>query len=447
MTCRSLVTPGAVLGACTFLLPLPGLAADLAASEMDAICGDRAGCQIIAVSDAGRGATGADQRVAEIVLALDPAMVEQGEVGCRSTEAALAGGDPDGGREFWLLAGDAAPVQILSLCNDGYGASGVGEDLVEIGDNIVTHSQYGGSAWRWQVSKTIRLDPLAVLREESCSYHNVAPGSGRLTLVDHTTLSAREYGWVVAGRAEDDLPMGCPEAPADATLPLPPQPAGETLAGYAVPAPFAADASQMPEGTTLGSCGLSLATDGARGFLIHGAAAAPERAAELRVIAETENALLIQVRDPLASDNAGATSWVGQPHVEIWTAQEGAGDGATEHVQIGITLDGLVHEGKGKLAQPPAVTSWPALDELGREVTVLRVVWADPYGFLAGLGVVYSQAEGGRQKRLVANAPIRKNTPLFLPGVWSHYPDDSGIPNGGCAFTGEPPRLDLDSTP
>jgi hypothetical protein len=436
----------ATLGAIAILLPAPALAADLAAAEKDAICGDRAGCEIVAVSDAGRGDGGTAQRVAEIVLALDPAMVEEGEIGCRSTEAALAGGDPDGGREFWLLAGAAEPRQILSLCNDGYGAAGVGEDVVEIGDNAVTHSQYGGSAWRWQVTRTIRLDPLAVLREESCSYHNVTPGSGRLTLVDRATMAAREFAWATDGKVEDELPMGCPEmptgVPADAALPLP-QSGDEVLGGYAVPAPFAADASQLPEGTTLGSCGLSLTTDGGGGFLIHGAAAAPDRAAELRVIAETENSLLIQLRDPLAGDNAAATSWVGQPHIEIWTAQDVDGDEGIQYVQIGITLDGKVHEGKGKLAQMPEVTPWKALDEQGRAVTVLRLVWADPYGFLSGLGIVYSQAEGGKQKRLVANAPIRKNRPLFLPGIWSNYPDDSGIPNGGCAFSGEPPRLDL----
>ena len=49
-------------------------------------------------------------------------------------------------------------------------------------------------------------------------------------------------------------------------------------------------------------------------------------------------------------------------------------------------------------------------------MVLLRVSWAqNSYPFLAGLGLVYSQASGGKQVRLVANTGIVKNRPLYLP--------------------------------
>ena len=59
----------------------------------------------------------------------------------------------DGGVEYWLLDGKATPKQVLQLCNDGYGSSGVGEDEVEVGPNRLVHHQYGGSSWRWSMMK------------------------------------------------------------------------------------------------------------------------------------------------------------------------------------------------------------------------------------------------------------------------------------------------------
>jgi hypothetical protein len=50
-----------------------------------------------------------------------------------------------------------------------------------------------------------------------------------------------------------------------------------------------------------------------------------------------------------------------------------------------------------------------------------------------GIGVVYSQAKDGKQARLVSNAQIKKNKPLYLPDAWANIPEDNGIPSGRCA--------------
>lgn len=447
---RTSLILGPILGALLTGLAMPAaFAADLSPAEQKAICSDRASCTVVAVSDAGAGRDGESLRVAEIVLGLADRPDYFPEEGCRSTEAALGGDAPDGGREIWLLAGDQAPRLLLPLCNDGYGAAGMGEDVIEVGPNQLIHRQYGGSAWRWSSAKTIRLSPLKVVLEESCSYHNVAPGSGETFVVNRDTFEARAFVFATEGRSEDELSMGCPEAAADFAQALDPRPDAETLAAYALPAPFSLDAAQLPEGTTLGTCGLALMSDGSKGLLVHGKPAAAADAAELRVIVETPNSLLLQIRDPLAPAETAGASWVKAPHVEIWTAREGEiheGDPSLpqkEYDQFGVTLDGQVHEGVGKFEKLPTAKVWVAKDEQDRAVTVMRLVWDVETGLPAGLGVVYSQAEGGKQARLVSSAPIVRNKPLFLPGIWSNYPEETGIPNGECEFSGESLQLDL----
>ena len=48
-------------------------------------------------------------------------------------------------------------------------------------------------------------------------------------------------------------------------------------------------------------------------------------------------------------------------------------------------------------------------------MTALRLDWADEFALASGVVIAYSQGEGGRQARLWATAPIRKNRPGYLP--------------------------------
>jgi len=86
--------------------------------------------------------------------------------------------------------------------------------------------------------------------------------------------------------------------------------------------------------------------------------------------------------------------------------------------QIGIDLDGKVYAAKGGKDALPQVARWQAKDAAGHSVVLLRVSWAqNSYPLLAGLGLVYSQASGGKQVRMVANTGIVKNRPLYLPAL------------------------------
>jgi hypothetical protein len=427
-------------------------AADLTPEQKAAICGTRASCKI-ALSDAGTGALQEKLTVVEARFDLADKPADAMEQGCVNDSWEENVPDYDGGREVWLIAGDAAPKRLLAFCNDGYGSAGVGEDIVEVGRNEIIHQQSGGSSWRWGVTKRIRLSPLAVTGEVTCSYHNVTNVPGQVTEIDRLTLKARSVGPTSGARFTEEDGVGCPDWPSEAGAALP---TGPKIAGaYAVPMPKAGpqdDGRGYPDGTILGDCALELSTDGLQGFMIHGKPI-DEGAAILRVVKESEASLLIQVFDPTAAAElkAGkAKSWVGQPHIEIWTSQYGNpedndgenGETYTYH-QFAIGLDGTAYPGANALEPLPTVTHWQAEDELGHPVTVFRVKWeGDENRPHFGIGVVYSQAKDGKQARMVSNAQIKKNKPLYLPDAWANVPEESGIPSGSCAVTAQS-RLDI----
>jgi hypothetical protein len=436
------------------LLSMPASAADLTPDQKSAICGTRASCRTT-LTDAGAGAQ--QERLTVVEARFDTAdkPAEAMEQGCINDSGAENAPDYDGGHEYWLIAGDAAPKRLLALCNDGYGSAGMGEDSVSVGPNAIAYHQSGGSSWRWGVTKKIRLSPLAVTHEISCSYHNVTSVPGQVTEVDRLTLKARSVGPVAGHKFGEEDGVGCPDWPTDAASTLPTGP--EIAGGYAVLMPNAGDGQDglgeaYPDGIVLGNCALELSTDGLQGFMVHGKPI-DEGAAILRVIKETESSLLIQVFDPSAAAElkaAKAKSWVGQPHIEIWVAEMGNpedNDGENGETyafrQFAIGLDGKTYPGANAFSPLPKVTHWAAQDEAGHDVTVYRVKWeSDENRPSFGLGVVYSQAKDGKQVRMVSNAQIKKNKPLYLPDAWLNMPEDSGIPSGSCAVTAEK-RLEL----
>jgi len=430
--------------AAVMLLSSPVFAADLSLDLQSAVCGARASCQVI-VADAGQGPGNVRLTVVEARFDIADKPQDAPEEGCIGDPEAVDAPERDGGLEVWLIAGNAAPKRLLALCNDGYGASGVGEDAIEVTPNMLTWDQSGGSAWRWTSTKQIRLAPLAVVKEFDCSFNDTAPGTGQITEIRRLTLQARSVGSVAGHKFTDEDGVGCPDWPTgpDSTLPTGPDIAG----GYAVPMPnTGADGvgAAYPDGIALGDCALALTTDGIHGFMAFGKPADAAAAATLRVIKETEASLLIQVYDPSAAAElkaAKAKTWVGQPHIEIWTAEmanpeDNDGENGQSYVfhQFAIGLDDKTYPGANAFSPLPKVTHWAAKDEAGRDVTVYRVQWeSDENRPSFGLGVVYSQAKDGKQLRLISNAQIKKNKPLYLPDAWSNMPEDSGLPSGSCA--------------
>ena len=438
--------------AAVIFLSAQAFAADLTPDQQAAICGARKTCKVT-LADAGQGPGNVTLTIADAHFDVADKPQDAPEDGCVGDMEAADAPERDGGRELWLIAGSEAPKRLLALCNDGYGAAGVGEDQIEVSPNMITWDQSGGSAWRWNSTKKIRLSPLAVVKEFDCSYHDVAPGTGQVTEIDRTTLQARSVGAAAGHKFKDDDEIGCPNWPTgpDSTLPTGPDYAG----GYAIPYPKAGPADDglgYPDGTALGDCARELTTDGIKGFLVYGKPI-DEGAATVRVIKESEAALLIQVFDPSAAEelkSGKAKSWVGQPHLEIWVSEmanpednDGPNGESYVYRQFAIGLDGQTYPGANAFSPLPKVTHWPAKDELGHDITVYRVKWEGDEGRPSfGVGVVYSQAKGGKQARMISNAQIKKNKPVYLPDTWANVPEDSGVPSGTCALTAEQ-RLDV----
>ena len=103
--------------------------AAVTAAQQAAICGARSSCRVAESDDAGRSPAGPALSVVEVRLGLKDKPDDAADTGCRS------GTEPDGGVEYWLLGGAAPPKRVLKLCNDGYGAAGVGDDTVAVSAN------------------------------------------------------------------------------------------------------------------------------------------------------------------------------------------------------------------------------------------------------------------------------------------------------------------------
>jgi hypothetical protein len=421
---RRIFWPLALTIACAALSP--ARAADVAEAQKSAMCGDRKTCVVATVHDAGNAAAGT-LGVAELHFGLADKPDDAPDEGCIAGDYETR----DGGVEYWLLEGDAPPHLLLQLCNDGYGAAGVGEDQVTVSDNRFVHRQYGGSASRWDGTTTMRLSPLQLVNVRSCSFHTLIPGSGSLADIDPLARIARSVAyWTDPTKAQDESDengeeVDCPDWPEKAAFT--PTPAEGLIAGYDLPIHIlAGDATALPANEwALGNCGFTMATDGRDGFIVFGQPAATADAAEITALAIADNELILQVYDHTAAAAAAAAagkSWIHSPHVELWLAPDWdreTNPPADENLrQIGIDLDGKVYVAKGGKDALPQVARWQAKDAAGHPVVVLRVSWAqNSYPFLAGLGLVYSQASGGKQVRLVANTGIVKNRPLYLPGL------------------------------
>lgn len=402
-------------------------------AQTAAMCGKRSSCKVGKSFDAGKSPSGTPLAVVEVRLGLADKPKDQ-EQGC------IDGNARDGGVEYWLLDGTAAPKQVLQLCNDGYGSSGVGEDEVQVRPNRFTHWQAGGSAWRWTATVISSLVPLKALAEISCSYHNGAEQTGVRTYIDFGTLKARS---VAKDSRLKDLSVGCPEWPSGPGKSFSAEPAKGVYGAYTLVSPTRGEKPDVPMGGTIGDCIPSMTTAGDDGFVVFGTAAPRAQAAEIKVLPSGLNTLLVQVRDPLAANQPAPAggSWVNLPHVEIWVGHNTEQYTytqlpLTELLQVGIDLEGKVYRGVGRAGVLPKVRRWQANDEAGRPVTLLEAKWPDDFALLGGVAVVYSQAEAGLQARMVSTTGIVNNRPLYVPQIIDLQDRQEPDKQGRCRLSG-----------
>lgn len=397
-----------------------------------AVCGKRETCRMVASKPAGTAPTASALTVVEVRLGLKDKTDDAPDEGCRD-----GNGGYNGGTEYWLLAPPAPPDRLLALCNDGYGAAGVGEDRVEIGNNRLTYTQVGGSNDRWETSRVMQLSPRRALSIDSCSYRATTPGSGVAMHAEITAMKVQSVAQDDRHPAMANDGPGCPSVKGFWN----PQPGPGLMAGLALPIAAENGSSEYPSGIPLGSCAVRLGTPDTPGFNVYGTPLL-QRGAELRIIALDRHTLVLQLHDPQPA--AAGVNWVQSDHLEIWTGKDISGmhnrPDPADIAQVGIGLDGKVYAGLGKPALP-AVKHTEARDEAGRPVHVLEVRWKDENALAAGVVVAYSQAEGGRQSYVFSTAGIVRNRPLYLPAL-AELPVSCGVADGRWSVTGNSGKLE-----
>ena len=348
-----------------------------AAQSVADLCTGRAPCSLVETKSAGKDAQGRALTVVEINLG------EQNDDGfkCRPYR-----------REFWLrVDGVAQPQRILELCNDGYGASGVGEDDITIKANLLEHHQMGGSAWRWSVGYSIQLSPLRVLDEAHCSYHNIAPGFTAYTW--DWTRFAGERRWSPKAcntkPADDDVEVGCDS--------------GKVLRSYIPIAQLEGAFERVGRRLHLGTCSTAIDESGQRGFLLHGTGRA--NGTELRALLISKRDLVVTVTDTRFI--TGAASWLNEDHVELWLGDYHADlacPGERNNLrQWGIGLDGKINAAHGNPRTGPRLVARMQRTVNGRQQVTLHLLLPDD---VTGITLAYSKAENGRQSRLVATSKL-----------------------------------------
>lgn len=369
------VFKGPVIG-----LAIAGFLAAPAAGQdtVNTLCQQREGCTIRAVFVAGAGHDGRRLSVAALTLPSPDDVVA-----CQPYA-----------EEYWLLPDGAKPVRVLALCNDGYGASGIGEDIVSVSDNRLTHQQIGGSAWRWSTTRSLQLDPLRVVSEQQTGEWAIGPNWWQ-----------ENWDWPsLAGEAEWWAPA-CGDAP---------DPMLEPVDGYRYsPIPMAqpADLPADLDTADLGTCATQFDAD-RPGHVIWGEAGeAFADGSWMRMLMIAPNDMIVTVRQ--TGPGFGAESWLHDDHLELWLAPYQSyfdhcleeGDGLRQWA-VRLT-DGEVITAFGDPTDPPVVRSHTVRADGADPETVIVTTRLGLPDWAQAVTAVYSRGDGeARQVWMAATSAL-----------------------------------------
>ncbi|MGC4086897.1 MAG: hypothetical protein QM756_03155 [Polyangiaceae bacterium] len=305
--------------------------------------------------------------------------------------------------EYWMVArsklGIVETELLRELCNDGYGASGVGEDTIEVKPNQFSHQQYGGSAWRWSETQVLQLVPRRIIELGEFSNWNLGPNR-----------TSSSWNWEsFSGSAGAFTPLCGPDE-----QPLPDEDAdaieGKTFNWVLIPV-VDVDTAYSTDGwkqVALGACAASVGGAPPQ-YLIHGERDG-DADSRFSVVGLNDGSFVVEIHD----DHwvLSAKRQLFEDHLELWLGDEGgAGAGAGAHCdakptkkpeQWGISLrDGSVFSGYGA---PAAERLQAELGPRDQGSVRLRVRPRDP---VKGITFVYSDSDDGlKQKALLASSGL-----------------------------------------
>jgi hypothetical protein len=355
------------------------ISAGPSAKEVGRLVGCSGGTQRCVVSSEKKAGEDADH------VALKVVQVSRGEKKNPEDEEVRGECSPD---ERWLVRGTTPPEArlLLKLCNDGYGAAGVGEDVIKVAPNRLSHEQSGGSAWRWISSREFQLSPPKLLSVTSTSFHATTS-----QLTDETRWSWETFSGErtrAISLCQDD---GTPDQREEAE---PKTVKSAMVPKLKLPTEFV-DGGWKD--TALGGCAAraSYFTYGGKGT---------DEDASLKVVAASDTELYLEVTDDVFTANE--TKWIAGDHLELWLSEEDrsssedcVGRHGPEAFQWAIDLpSGAMRAGQGARVGLPKV-------ELAQKGTLVRVKLTLPLGVWKAITVVYSDSDDGKkQKRLIATS-------------------------------------------
>jgi hypothetical protein len=315
--------------------------------------------------------------------------------------------------EYWLAVGDLAhPTStrlLLQLCNDGYGAAGVGEDDVAVKPNQISWTEDGGSNWRWGNGRVLQLAPLTFLSDTNQSYWTLGNN------VEQSTWS-----WATFSGRDDWYSPTCgpdgTEPDPDGDVDIGELPSDGKYYSYDLVPSVTLDPAYVAGGWKSASPGTcSDVVDGSpgHGFTISGAANAASPAADssMRVTASPDGTLYVEITDDHWVD--GAANWIDDDHLELWMLSGDSGDWEScvsppsggSLIQWGIRAsDGAVFPGYGKPSAKLGVERAPGTNPVRFKLTLPWGSTDPSSGFFA---LVYSDSDDGKtQERLIATSNL-----------------------------------------
>ncbi len=313
--------------------------------------------------------------------------------------------------EYWLVTdrgarNDPSTQLLASACNDGHGASGVGEDAVEIADGRFVFDSSGGSSWRWSGHSEVALAPIHLAKTSWTNSWALGPN-----------VSEGSFDWEhLAGTAS----WFSPECDANGDLPAG-EPPDEPPYEYRILPSVALDDAYRGsdwQSTSLAACSLDLDGTGQRGFVLHGGKGKREEAS-MRAVLSQKGELFVEVRD--ATPTPASKRWVVDDHIEIWIAADAPSymdhclaRGRPAPKQWGVRVsDGQVFSGAGA---PPVgdltVTRAVASDGTPRFKILLPPI-------ARAITIAYSDGDRGKQKRLFASSRVKRGASETLGASFS----------------------------
>ena len=258
-----------------------------------AVCSQTKPCHVTDVKDA--GADGFTRlQVVEIAYVDDPKPGFKNADLNDCNKWALALVRTDGGTISTIR-------RLVEFCNDGYGASGVGEDSWEIDGTQLKVGTYGGSNWRWYKSTTVDLATMKLVESTDDSFFSSNPDIG-LT----TTWNYDRFAGQTSSKAEL-----CGSAGGPKTWRANPIPSVVIPKGYDWKFQSLGDCASVIDGHE--------GEGWSSGYVIHGDQGSADDTS-MKVLAGTNNVLYVDVTDDKLV--ASKKSWIHGDHLELWTSPE-----------------------------------------------------------------------------------------------------------------------------